>query len=71
MTTVKMLQQLRRETLLVLQQSKLDGRVMKRKEMSIDFTRTHMGNTTFYTKKVIWSEECKLELFETQTGHHI
>ena len=59
----------------VLHQSKLYGRVAKRKPLltkahmkpRLEFTQRHVGDSKVNWKKVLWSDETKIELFGRQT----
>lgn len=63
----------------VLHQSKLYGRVAKRKPLlkkahiksPLEFTQRHVGDSKVNWKKVLWSDETKMELFDHQTRRYV
>src|SRR4029434_3866687 len=63
----------------VLHQSKLYGSVAKRKPLlkkthiksRLQFAKRHVGDSMFKWKKVLWSDETKVELFGHQTSCYV
>ena len=54
----------------VLQQTKLYGRVAKRKHQQ-DFMQRHVGDSKINWKKVLWSHKTKMEHFGHQIRHNV